>query len=162
MKEGLNTSLQYISNIKCCESNFLLDLTHFFEVGEMNRRLVLVVSLAVTMVLFNLGAAFLFPGADTSVVTLGVGLAAGIVSAGISLLFGERSEVVSDKRTKKIHNEAMAYSWWIVFIFIAVYFWLDYFGKTKQTAPELASTIFILMTVTYILFWFVRERKGFS
>jgi hypothetical protein len=74
------------------------------------------------------------------------------------LKYGEMPE--RDERTRKIGAFAIAYSWLVTMIFIALLIWLDHFNLLKMTAPQaLGLTIFMMIIAALIFQWHLK-RKG--
>jgi len=71
-----------------------------------------------------------------------------------------KGEVIADERTIKIQNKALAYSWWLTYVFIAAMFWADNMGMAKFTMESFGGLLLFEMIVTYMLVRAWLERKG--
>ena len=67
--------------------------------------------------------------------------------------------VLQDERTKKIHNAAMARSWWLTYVFIAVLLWADYLKLRVFDVQSVLSLTFFFMVASYTaMSWWLSSR----
>ncbi len=71
----------------------------------------------------------------------------------MALMFQRRKEgaVLNDERTVAIHNRAMAYSWWVGYLAIAILFWFDYTDYLKLTAVQFGGAMLFVMLISQAL-----------
>lgn len=99
---------------------------------------------------------------------LAQGVKSAIVAIGTAMLAvgallywkARKGEVIADERTIKIHNKALAYSWWLTYVFIAAMFWVDNMGIAKFTMESFGGMLLFEMIITYGIVKEWLERKG--
>ena len=71
----------------------------------------------------------------------------------MALTFQRRKEgaVLNDERTVAIHNRAMAYSWWVGYLAIAILFWFDYTDYLKLSSVQFGGVILFVMLISQAL-----------
>ena len=62
-----------------------------------------------------------------------------------------KEEIASDERVIKISNRAMAYSWWLAYMTIALMLWFDYTGLVELSVVSFGTIVFIVMLVSQAL-----------
>ncbi|MFA4983446.1 MAG: hypothetical protein WC588_04500 [Candidatus Micrarchaeia archaeon] len=69
------------------------------------------------------------------------------------LMFQRRKDgaILNDERTVAIHNRAMAYSWWVGYLTIAILFWFDYTDYLKLTAVQFGGAMLFVMLISQAL-----------
>ncbi|MFA6908102.1 MAG: hypothetical protein WC263_04730 [Candidatus Micrarchaeia archaeon] len=78
---------------------------------------------------------------------------AGLVGAAIiALAFYRRKSgaILNDERTIAVHNRAMAYSWWVSYVMIAILFWFDYSDYLKLTAIQFGGVVLFTMLLSQL------------
>ncbi len=99
--------------------------------------------------------------ADDTIITIAV-------SVGCALLFFalfrwnlmRKGEVYKDERTQRIHNSAMAFSWWIAYLTLAVVTILSFADVIDIPLGSFTTVMFFIMISSYWLFKRYLSVKG--
>jgi hypothetical protein len=75
-------------------------------------------------------------------------------------LFRDETDFLQDERTRKIGAYGLSWSWFLTFIMLFGFFWLDYLGIYKPDAGTLAVILILLMGVSAKVFQWHLFRKG--
>ena len=75
-------------------------------------------------------------------------------------LFHDENDFLQDERTRKIGAYGLSWSWFLTFIMLFGFFWLDYLGIYKPGAGTLAIILILLMGVSAKVFQWYLFRKG--
>jgi predicted CDP-diglyceride synthetase/phosphatidate cytidylyltransferase len=75
-------------------------------------------------------------------------------------LFRDETDFLQDERTRKIGAYGLSWSWFLTFIMLFGFFWLDYLGIYKPDAGTLAVILILLMGVSAKVFQWYLFRKG--
>ena len=75
-------------------------------------------------------------------------------------LFDEENDFLQDERTRKIGAYGLSWSWFLTFIMLFGFFWLDSLGIYKPGAGTLAVILILLMGVSAKVFQWYLFRKG--
>jgi hypothetical protein len=75
-------------------------------------------------------------------------------------LFRDETDFLQDERTRKIGAYGLSWSWFLTFIMLFGFFWLDYLGIYKPDAGTLAVILILLMGVSARVFQWHLLRKG--
>ena len=75
-------------------------------------------------------------------------------------LFRDETDFLQDERTRKIGAYGLSWSWFLTFIMLFGFFWLDYLGIYKPDAGTLAVILILLMGVSARVFQWYLFRKG--
>ncbi len=105
----------------------------------------MLILVTVTMILLQMGG-------DTAITIM--------ASIGCGLLFFSifrwqllrKGEVFRDERTQKIHNSAMAFSWWIAYLTLAVVTILSFANIIDIPTESFTTILFFIMIGSYWLF----------
>jgi Na+/H+ antiporter NhaD/arsenite permease-like protein len=115
----------------------------------------------IALLIGGLGELLFIPGDDPgstaiSFVTFGIVL---VFLAG-ARLFHDETDFLQDERTRKIGAYGLSWSWFLTFIMLFGFFWLDYFGIYKPDAGTLAVILILMMGVSAKVFQWYLFRKG--
>jgi hypothetical protein len=77
-----------------------------------------------------------------------------------SRLYRDENDFLQDERTKKIGSYGLSWSWFLTFIVLFVFFWLDYLGIYKPDAGTLSVILILFMGVSAKAFQWYLFRKG--
>jgi hypothetical protein len=75
-------------------------------------------------------------------------------------LFHDENDFLQDERTRKIGAYGLSWSWFLTFIMLFGFFWLDYLGIYKPDAGTLAVILILLMGLSAKGFQWYLFRKG--
>ena len=75
-------------------------------------------------------------------------------------LFRDETDFLQDERTRKIGAYGLSWSWFLTFIMLFGFFWLDYLGIYNPGAGTLAVILILLMGVSAKVFQWYLFRKG--
>jgi uncharacterized membrane protein len=120
--------------------------------------------LAVVFVVAAVGVTVLalaFPNLDKSFASV-LNSVVSAMSAVLTVKYFQRQddEVQQDERTLKIQNKAMASSWWLTYLFIAVLIWVSYFKIYALEAENVLSLVFFFMIASYAAMQFWLSSRG--
>jgi hypothetical protein len=82
-----------------------------------------------------------------------------VLLAGSRLYRGE-PHFLQDERTRRIGAYGLSWSWFLTFIALFVFFWLDYLGIYSPGAGTLSVVLILLMGVSAKAFQIYLFRKG--
>ena len=121
-------------------------------VENLKKILIVLAAAVVATAIANVALAIALPNLDKSVATM-TGAVVAAMAAVFTLRYLQRKEdgVLQDERTKKIHNAAMAYSWWLTYVLIAILLWVDYLKLSVIELESALSLTFFFMVATYAL-----------
>lgn len=91
-----------------------------------------------------------------------------MISVGCALLFfsvfrwqmTEKGEVYKDERTQKIHNSALAFSWWIAYLTLAAVSLLSFADVIDVPLESFTTLMFFIMIASYWAFKKYLSVKG--
>ncbi len=75
-------------------------------------------------------------------------------------LYHDENNFLQDERTRKIGAYGLSWSWFLTFIVLFVFFWLDYLGIYKPDAGALSVILILFMGVSAKAFQWYLFRKG--
>jgi hypothetical protein len=75
-------------------------------------------------------------------------------------LYRDEQGPVQDERTRKIGAYGLSWSWFLTFLLLFVFFWLDHFGIWKPDAGTLSVMLILFMGVSAKIFQYYLFRKG--
>jgi len=75
-------------------------------------------------------------------------------------LYRDDNNFLQDERTRKIGAYGLSWSWFLTFIVLFGFFWLDYLGIYKPDAEALSVILILLMGVSAKVFQWYLFRKG--
>ena len=82
---------------------------------------------------------------------LAVGGLVGAIIIAVAFWRRKSGVVLNDERTIAIHNRAMAYSWWVAYVMIAILFWFDYSDYLKLSAIQFGGVMLFTMLISQTL-----------
>ncbi len=71
-----------------------------------------------------------------------------------------KGEIFKDERTQKIHNSALAFSWWIAYLMLAVVTILSFANVIDIPIESFTTVMFFIMIGSYWLFKKYLSVKG--
>jgi hypothetical protein len=87
---------------------------------------------------------------DGEVISIVVAVASGLLFFAIFRAYlTRRGEVYKDERTQKIHNSALAMSWWVAYVVLASVYLLNAAGAFEMGLNSFVPLMFFLMLATY-------------
>ena len=75
-------------------------------------------------------------------------------------LYRDEYDPVQDERTRKIGAYGLSWSWFLTFILLFGFFWLDHFGIYQPDAGTLSVMLILFMGVSAKIFQYYLFRKG--
>lgn len=75
-------------------------------------------------------------------------------------LYRDENDSMQDERTRKIGAYGLSWSWFLTFIALFGFFWLDFLGIFTPDAGTLAVLLILLMGVSARVFQWYLFRKG--
>ncbi|MFA5077523.1 MAG: DUF2178 domain-containing protein [Candidatus Micrarchaeia archaeon] len=129
-------------------------------VGNLKKIIIVLAAAVVATAIANVALVLALPNLDKSVATV-AGAVVAAMAAVFTLRYLQRKEdgVLQDERTKKVHNAAMAYSWWLTYVLIAILLWVNYLKLAKVELESALSLMFFFMVATYTLAkWWLSSR----
>jgi hypothetical protein len=87
---------------------------------------------------------------DSAVITVAVAVASGLLFFSIFRAYmARKGEVYKDERTQKIHNSALAISWWASYVVLATVYLLIQAKVFEMSLEAFVPLMFFLMLTTY-------------
>jgi hypothetical protein len=87
---------------------------------------------------------------DDTVITVAVAVASGLLFLSIFRAYlARKGEVYKDERTQKIHNSALAISWWAAYVVLATVYLLIQADVFDISLEAFVPLMFFLMLTTY-------------
>jgi predicted CDP-diglyceride synthetase/phosphatidate cytidylyltransferase len=75
-------------------------------------------------------------------------------------LYHDENNFLQDERTRKIGAYGLSWSWFLTFIVLFGFFWLDYLDIYKPDAGALSVILILVMGVSAKVFQWYLFRKG--
>jgi len=98
---------------------------------------------------------------DGEVISIVVAIASGLLFFSIFRAYLTRKgEIYKDERTQKIHNSALAISWWATYVILAAVYLLSLGQVFDMTLNSFVPLMFFLMIATYWVAKTYLSHKG--
>ena len=71
-----------------------------------------------------------------------------------------KNEKIVDERSQKISTYGTAFSWYVTFMAVVIFYWLDMLGVLEMEVPSLLGGLMFLMIGSALFFQWYYNRRG--